>query len=226
LFTLHTCYPLLEMEISEPERDSFDVLCVTAKDASSMIDFMRLVGRLKTTKRTGWILRDVQLPESVSDHMYRMSLIAMAVSSSTTRNHLVKMALAHDLAEAVIGDLTPHCGVSREDKFKREEAAMADIRDRMLPGNQAGQELYSLWREYELAESPAAILMKDIDKFEMILTADEYESAQDIALDEFFDSTRDKFRTPQIQALVQELYRRRDSRINCRNPRSELTSLD
>jgi putative hydrolases of HD superfamily len=64
-----------------------------------------------------------------------MSLIAMVVSKPSERDNLVKLALAHDLAEAVVGDLTPHCGVSGQEKFRREEAAMAEIRDETLHGN-------------------------------------------------------------------------------------------
>ncbi len=30
------------------------------------------------------------------------------------------MALVHDLAECLVGDITPFCGVSREEKHKRE----------------------------------------------------------------------------------------------------------
>lgn len=33
---------------------------------------------------------------------------------------LIKMALVHDLAECLVGDITPFCGVSREEKHKRE----------------------------------------------------------------------------------------------------------
>ena len=31
------------------------------------------------------------------------------------------MALVHDLAESIVGDLTPSCGVSKEEKAKREK---------------------------------------------------------------------------------------------------------
>ncbi len=30
------------------------------------------------------------------------------------------MALVHDLAESTVGDITPHDGVSKEDKYQRE----------------------------------------------------------------------------------------------------------
>lgn len=37
------------------------------------------------------------------------------------------MALVHDLAESIVGDITPHCGVSVEEKHRREEEAMKNI---------------------------------------------------------------------------------------------------
>ena len=33
------------------------------------------------------------------------------------------MALVHDLAESVVGDLTPSCGVTREEKHAREKVS-------------------------------------------------------------------------------------------------------
>ncbi|KAJ6406998.1 hypothetical protein OIU84_010504 [Salix udensis] len=44
---------------------------------SSAIDFLSLCHRLKTTKRAGWVKRDIKGPESISDHMYRMGLMAL-----------------------------------------------------------------------------------------------------------------------------------------------------
>lgn len=37
------------------------------------------------------------------------------------------MCLVHDMAESIVGDLTPHCGVSVEDKHRQEEAAMETL---------------------------------------------------------------------------------------------------
>lgn len=33
----------------------------------------------------------------------------------------MKMAIVHDLAECIVGDITPFCGVSKEEKYRREE---------------------------------------------------------------------------------------------------------
>jgi putative hydrolase of HD superfamily len=40
------------------------------------------------------------------------------------------------------------------------------------------QEITSLWQEYEDAATPEALLVKDLDKFEMIVQALEYEKCK------------------------------------------------
>lgn len=57
---------------------------------------------------------------------------------------LVKMAVVHDLAEAVVGDITPYDGVSKEVKRRREEETMRDIRDNILSGSAVGKKLSDL----------------------------------------------------------------------------------
>jgi putative hydrolase of HD superfamily len=56
-----------------------------------------------------------------------------------------------------------------------------------------------------------ARFVKDLDKFDMILQAYEYEQDEHRAggLESFFASTRGKFTTPQVQAWVAELEARR-----------------
>ncbi len=40
------------------------------------------------------------------------------------REKCIKMALTHDLCEAIAGDVTPLCGVSSEEKHEQERLAM------------------------------------------------------------------------------------------------------
>ena len=57
-------------------------------------------------------MRKVDEPESIADHMYRMSLMAMVSSFSNGKidtNRCIQLALIHDLAEAQVGDITPYC---------------------------------------------------------------------------------------------------------------------
>ena len=106
----------------------------------SVIDFANVITRLKLTKRTGWVKSGISGPESIADHMYRMSMLAMLITDATVdRNRLVKskymlflrrycyefleVCLVHDLAESIVGDITPHCGVSKEEKRNLEEVS-------------------------------------------------------------------------------------------------------
>ncbi|KAJ3204368.1 hypothetical protein HDU67_009551, partial [Dinochytrium kinnereticum] len=56
----------------------------------------------------------------------------------------IKMSIVHDLAESIVGDITPHCNVTKEDKRNMEEKAMKDI-VKELGG--AGMEMLELWLE-------------------------------------------------------------------------------
>ncbi|GAB4820545.1 hypothetical protein N2152v2_007591 [Parachlorella kessleri] len=160
------------------------------------IDFLNLVQALKTTKRTGWVRRNIQGPESIADHSYRMGLMAMLVQGTKyDYGKCLKLSLVHDVAESIVGDITPHCGVSDEDKFAQEAAAVKRIKEMLGGSSLAGAEIEELWHEYEEAATPEANLVKDFDKVEMILQALEYEQAQRITLQEFFDSTAGKWRT-------------------------------
>ncbi|WAR17744.1 HDDC2-like protein, partial [Mya arenaria] len=87
-------------------------------------------------QRTGWVLRQVNAPESVADHMYRMSVLSLLAdtSSGLNKEKCVKMSLVHDVAESI---------------------------------------------EYEDQSSAEARFVKDIDKFEMVLQAYEYEQLEE-----------------------------------------------
>lgn len=189
--------------------------------AAGLLTFLRIVGCLKRTARTGWVRSGVPDVESVSDHMYRMGVIAMVVSGSDSissgidKSKACKMALVHDLAEALVGDITPHDGVSKADKFLQESTALATMVSTLEPT--IAEEIRALWNEYEAGDTETAKLVKDIDKFEMILQADEYErlhsgTDKNIELQDFFDSTRDVFRTDTIKNVVHQLRTERDER--------------
>lgn len=185
---------------------------------SNILKFLTLVGQLKATKRTGWVETRVKSPESVSDHMYRMSIICFLVGNQDgdsgtklNKDHCIKVALVHDLAECIVGDLTPYCGIPKEEKHQKEKKAMEELSK--LAGGEAGKELYALWEEYENQSTPEAKFVKDVDRFEMILQAFEYESEENRTkeLQQFYDSTHGKFCHPLVQGWVEELYKQRNS---------------
>ena len=93
------------------------------KKINYILAFIQIVRLLKTQKRTGWV--DHNIPnasvESISDHMYRMSIISMVIPNNEINiDKCVKIAVIHDIAEALVGDITPFDGVTKPEKHRRE----------------------------------------------------------------------------------------------------------
>ncbi|XP_056165127.1 uncharacterized protein LOC115672048 isoform X2 [Syzygium oleosum] len=146
------------------------------RSSASAIDFLTLCHRLKTTKRKGWINQGIDGPESIADHMYRMALMALIADDlpGLDRERCIKIAIVHDIAEAIVGDITPADGVPKEEKSRREQAALDEM-CQVLGGGMRAEEIKELWAEYENNSSLEANLVKDFDKVELILQALEYE---------------------------------------------------
>ncbi|XP_066933637.1 5'-deoxynucleotidase HDDC2-like [Clytia hemisphaerica] len=178
--------------------------------ANNAVEFFMFVGQLKTEQRTGWTHHDIKNVESVSDHMYRMSMMAMLLDApDIDKTRCMKLALVHDLAECIVGDITPYCGVAPEEKDRREREAMHKI-TKNIP-KQIADEVLDLWEEYNKRETAEAKIVKDLDRFEMILQAFEYEKAEQRPgeLEIFYNSTKGKFCSAQVISWVENLYQRR-----------------
>ncbi|CAL5399503.1 unnamed protein product [Camellia sinensis] len=185
-----------------------------ASSSSSAIDFLTLCHRLKTTKRKGWVNHGIEGPESIADHMYRMALMALIAGDlpGVNRERCIKIAIVHDIAEAIVGDITPSDGVPKQEKSRLEQAALNEMCE-VLGGGLRAEEMKELWAEYENNSSIEANLVKDFDKVEMILQALEYEMEHGKVLDEFFLSTAGKFQTEIGKSWAAEIISRRNSRL-------------
>ncbi|CAO3685147.1 unnamed protein product [Umbelopsis vinacea] len=135
-----------------------------------------------------------------------MGVMAMLIDDpALDREKCIKMAIVHDLAEAVVGDITPHAGVSKEEKYRQERNAIESYQ-KLLGDQTVAREIAQLWQEYEDASTPEALLVKDLDKFEMIVQALEYEKSDNKTLQSFFNSTKGKFTHPTVKAWAEALY--------------------
>lgn len=160
------------------------------ENSTSPVPFFHMLERLKLTKREGWRRFGIMNGESISDHMYRMSLITMfapqSLSSKLNIPHCTKMALVHDMAEALVGDITPVDGVAKSEKNRRESTTMDYFTKSLLGrvnGGTTGQELQDIWQEYEDNETLEAKFVHDVDKIELVLQMVEYERAHETKLD-------------------------------------------
>lgn len=181
------------------------------ENSTSPVPYFHILERLKTTKREGWRRFGIARGESISDHMYRMAMISMFTPPSL-RNKLdmhkcMKMCLIHDVAESLVGDITPVDGVSKPEKSRREAATMDYITNNLIgnvwggQGKSVGEDIRAVWQEYEDSETLESHFVHDIDKIELLLQMVEYEKRGDRKLDlgEFayvatrvvFDETKD-----------------------------------
>ena len=80
-----------------------------------MDEFLRMAAGLKKIPRQGWIdkagISESVDPESVADHSNQYSVAVMAMlfgdNAKMDTCKMIRMALLHDIAESITGDLTP-----------------------------------------------------------------------------------------------------------------------
>lgn len=136
--------------------------------------------KLKDIDRTGWVRAGVSNPESVAAHSWGMAVLALRLCP----NHLdiskvIQMCLVHDLAEIIVGDLTPHDDIKGDEKHNLERDGMLKIAPQWI----------NLFDEYEQGTSQEAQFVKTIDKLDMGLQAMHYQN-QGLELAEFITSAR------------------------------------
>ncbi|KAI5121860.1 hypothetical protein M0805_001068 [Coniferiporia weirii] len=204
----------------------------SGRTSEDRLAFFHVLERLKTQKRTGWVDRKVNhiyllkrlfshrlsSSLSISDHMYRMAMLAMCSSdTSIDTTKCVLMCLVHDLAEAQVGDIAPREGISKAEKHRREAEAMHNFVHVMLHGSSAAQRIEALWKEYEEGQTGEARFVKDLDRFEMASQALEYEHRhKDQQLDGFFESSIPKIQHPEVKTWGEDLMVERDQQQTIR----------
>lgn len=187
-------------------------------NSTSPVPFFHLIERLKTNKREGWRRFGLDRGESISDHMYRMSIITLlcppSLSSRLDIARCTKMALIHDMAEALVGDITPVDGVAKSEKHRREAETMDYLCQSLLGnvnGGANGQHIRDIWQEYEDSETLESKFVHDVDKVELLLQMIEYERSQDGRKDlGEFSHVANRIVLPEVQAWATELLAERD----------------
>ncbi len=169
--------------------------------STDLLAFFRAIENLKRTHRTGWLDRGIPASEaeSVADHTLLTALIAwtLALDDPTLdAGRVLKLAVVHDIAEAVVGDIPPYASDDIPDgsdlealevffavrkqaspeaaaeKHAREQAAAAGL-FALLPERPA-EEFRMLWEEYESRSTPEARFVKDVDRLEAFLQSRTY----------------------------------------------------
>jgi len=138
-------------------------------------EFFYQIVNLKTTQRSGWKSKlNLSDSESVAEHTYMMSVMAMVLSDIKNLNteKIIKMSLLHDWAESKIGDFMPG-EVTNEEKSILEDKAMAEILS-ILP-DKIQNDYQNIWNDYSNNISLESKFVHQLDKLEMVLQAKIYE---------------------------------------------------
>lgn len=186
-----------------------------ASKKADYLDFFKTVGKSKRLLRTGWVREKVKDPESVAEHSFRVSVLAMVLSDKLghklDKEKLIKMAILHDLGEVITGDIVTERHdiidlAKRDEKEKEEKEGIREIFDKIGEGD----EYVKIFDEMIGRTTPEAKVFWQFDKLEMALQAYEYEEEQGKDLEEFFISVGlYHVREPLIKEIFDELIKKR-----------------
>jgi putative hydrolase of HD superfamily len=129
--------------------------------------------QLKNLFRQGWLKRGISEAhcESVAEHCFGVGLMSYMIAEEYKPElnslHCMRLGIFHESGEPRGGDVTPHDGVSAEDKYNTEYAGAKRIFER-LPN---GQKYLNLFVEFEEQKTPESKLVKQVDRLEMALEA-------------------------------------------------------
>lgn len=151
--------------------------------------------RLKTLERTGWMLRGLPpCSESIADHSFGVAVTAMLLADEIRARgveidveKVLRMAIMHDWAEALVGDLprTATNYFGQEARAKAEHAAFADM-TKSLSENVA-EKYRALNEEYEKRECLESRIVKAADIVDLLIQTLAFERAGFRGLDEFWE---------------------------------------
>jgi putative hydrolase of HD superfamily len=175
---------------------------ITDSSLRNLVKLLEITGILKRTQRAGWVDVGVYQPESVADHTFRTAFLCMLYSDMEALDplKLLRMALIHDLPEAIIGDLMP--SQKTAETKENEETVIHDILA-LLPEIQRENYL-AVWNEYQKGKTKEAKAMHQLDKIEMALQAKEYEKmgSSSKQLKRLIKSAKEATEWPELKRLL------------------------
>lgn len=181
------------------------------------LHFFETIGKSKRLVRSGWIREKIKDPESVAEHSFRVGVLAMVLADACgyklDKNKLIKMALLHDLAEVVTGDMIVErwdiIDVNKRD-IKEEEERKGIQKIFGMIGQ--GAEYTEIFEEMIGRTTDEAKFFWQLDKLEMAIQALEYEKEQGKNLEEFFVGVKLQLKAPLLKDIFIDILKERNKR--------------
>nr|WP_300004317.1 HD domain-containing protein [Tissierella sp.] len=134
------------------------------------MEFIVELDKMKTILRQTSIIGD-ERREDDAQHSWHISVMALLLAEYSNEtidvNKTIKMLLIHDLVEIQAGDTFCFDKEANIGKREREEKAIEAI-SKNLSGNK-GEEIKSLWTEFEDMETHEAIFAASMDRLQPML---------------------------------------------------------
>ena len=172
------------------------------------------VNLLAREPRAGWPVMGVPqgMIQSVAGHQTDgMRLAFMMASGNHDPQRINRIFAVHDLTESVTGDFISG-GAYKDPISKPEKQKLERIVLRFLleehPSPKNAAEIMALWEEYEAGVTPDSVMAHDIDKLELVMQAQFYESLYPDLKSQFtdlWDHAYQHLQTPQGRNLLLEL---------------------
>ncbi|MBI2474240.1 MAG: HD domain-containing protein [Candidatus Taylorbacteria bacterium] len=162
-------------------------------------NFLFEVGILSKTPRSGFHFLGTG-NQTVAEHINRTIYIgyALAMLSGADSSKVLKMCLLHDIGEARISDLNY---VHQMYVERKEKKAVSDLA-KTLP---FGSELEAIIDEYEERKTKEAVLAKDADNLEWILSLKEQVDTGNSRAKDWIISAVKRLKTPVAKALARRI---------------------
>lgn len=197
----------------------------------NLINFLLKAGKLKRMRRSGWVLRKVKDPETITEHSFRLAIMGWLLGKRKGVNpeKIIKLALIHDLGEVYSGDITPYDDILPKNekqkkellktwprfsdkkkkeyflnKHKKEWESLKKIVSDLSYNDQ--KEIINLWCEYELGLTEESRFVKQLDKVENLVQALEYwQEDKDFPIIPWWIEIKEKIDDPVLLEFVDEL---------------------
>lgn len=130
--------------------------------------FIKKAENLKNTLRYSFTSNGSQ--ESSAEHSWRLSLLVMMCAGAFPGLNLeraLKLAIIHDLPEAICGDTPAIYQEEYATKATKERNALSEIIQSLMVETQ--NNIIELWEEYENATTEEAKYVKCLDKLETLI---------------------------------------------------------
>ena len=143
-------------------------------DARKLIDFLRVMERLKDAPRHCWTTGGRR--ESVAEHSWRVALMAMLMADEfpeADMDKVVRMCLVHDIGEAITGDIPTFLKTDADRVVEGREV------DALIGGLPAPwpETLGALFEEMDAQQTLEARIYKALDRMEAIQSHNESDPA-------------------------------------------------